>query len=492
MSLVEGAKISKGNVSTQAEATGLSATGATVTATNQTNTPGLVVGDATGVNKTNSFLTRQERVTMDDSDDNLSGLKGLNLYETDEEDLLMVSSEPLKANEDVHPEAHDPAKGDTEQKNRKQDSEQDERKRLAGYKRSLRYVRTLDSRDPASLTTREKRLRRKHTYHIQKYEAMLNTTVVEVRPAKTKTEPNQSRQVITSKHVPHASTGPNTIIVSEDLDVRPSTSKRATSGPKRGDDQCGTTKSASTTPKVLSAISSTRGTAMASKGTASRPSIKRQRSGETQVSEGKRLKPSTSLTSAPELQVAIIDRSQPDGKMTTDRWLLLEEKILRALVDELACSEDDSFTAFDGAKWLKGVKIIGCGNEKALGFLSNCIRGVGELWPNARIEIVPLDQVPFRTTVRVWVPPPLLEDEATLTLIKRQNKELGTEDWTIERGRSRDKGEGKDLWIKIGSESLRLLRSSQGVIKYGLNQLRLILPAVKRNDEPKRPESGTD
>ncbi|XP_065356855.1 uncharacterized protein LOC135951183 [Calliphora vicina] len=142
--------------------------------------------------------------------------------------------------------------------------------------------------------------------------------------------------------------------------------------------------------------------------------------------------------------------------MTTDRWLLLEEKILRALVDELACSEDDSFTAFDGAKWLKGVKIIGCGNEKALGFLSNCIRGVGELWPNARIEIVPLDQVPFRTTVRVWVPPPLLEDESTLTLIKRQNKELGTEDWTIERGRSRDKGEGKDLWIKIGSESLRL------------------------------------
>ncbi|XP_065357167.1 uncharacterized protein LOC135951435 [Calliphora vicina] len=462
MSLVEGAKISKGNVSTQAEATGLSATGATVTATNQTNTPGLVVGDATGVNKTNSFLTRQERVTLDDSDDNLSGLKGLNLYETDEEDLLMVSSEPLKANEDVHPEAHDPAKGDTEQKNRKQDSEQDERKRLAGYKRSLRSMMALP------------------------------TTVVEVRPAKTTTEPNQSRQVITSKHVPHASTGPNTITVSEDLDVRPSTSKRATSGPKRGDDQCGTTKSASTTPKVLSAISSTRGTATASKGTASRPSIKRQRSGETQVSEGKRLKPSTSLTSAPELQVAIIDRSQPDGKMTTDRWLLLEEKILRALVDELACSEDDSFTAFDGAKWLKGVKIIGCGNEKALGFLSNCIRGVGELWPNARIEIVPLDQVPFRTTVRVWVPPPLLEDEATLTLIKRQNKELGTEDWTIERGRSRDKGEGKDLWIKIGSESLRLLRSSQGVIKYGLNQLRLILPAVKRNDEPKRPESGTD
>ncbi|XP_037824235.1 uncharacterized protein LOC119612497 [Lucilia sericata] len=274
---------------------------------------------------------------------------------------------------------------------------------------------------------------------------MLNTTVVEVRPATTKTEPNQSRHVTTSKHVPLASTGPNTVTVSENLNVQPS-SKKATSGPKRGDDQCGMTKSASTTPKGLSASSSSRGTATV---TASRPSIKRQRSGETQVSEGKRLKPSTSLTSAPELQVAIIDRSHPDGKITTDRWLLLEEKILRALVDELARSEDDSFTAFDGAKWSKGVKIIGCGNEKALAFLKNCIRGVGEPWPNAKIEIVQLDQVPLRTTVRVWVPPPILEDKSILTLIKSQNKELGTDDWTIERGRTRDNGEGKDLWIKL-------------------------------------------
>ncbi|XP_037827564.1 uncharacterized protein LOC119615628, partial [Lucilia sericata] len=269
---------------------------------------------------------------------------------------------------------------------------------------------------------------------------MLNNTVVEVRPATTKTEPNQSRHVTTSKHVPHASTGPNTITVSENLNVQPSSSNKATSGPKRGDDQCGMTKSASTTPKGLSASSTSRGTATVTKGPASRPSIKRQRSGKTQVSEGKRLKPSTSLTSAPELQVAIIDRSHPDGKITTDRWLLLE-KILRALVDELARSEDDSFTAFDGAKWSKGVKIIGCGNEKALGFLKNCIRGVGEPWPNAKIEIVPLDQVPFRTTVRVWVPPPILEDKSILTLIKRQNKELGTDDWTIERERTRDNGE---------------------------------------------------
>ncbi|KAI8128592.1 hypothetical protein CVS40_1760 [Lucilia cuprina] len=259
-----------------------------------------------------------------------------------------------------------------------------------------------------------------------------------------------SRHVTTSKHVPHVSTGPNTITVSENLNVQPSSSKKATSGPKRGDDQCGMTKSASTTPKGLSASFSSRGTATVTKGPASRPSIKQQRSRETQVSE------------------AIIDRSHPDGKITTDRWLLLQEKILRALDDELARSEDDYCV-----RWPQMVK--GCQNH----------------WMRLlQIEIVPLDQVPFRTTVRMWFPPPILEHKSILTLIKRQNKELVTDDWTIERGRTRDNGEGKDLWIKIGSESLRLLRSSQGVIKYGLNQLRLISPAEKRSDESKRPEGA--
>ena len=82
-----------------------------------------------------------------------------------------------------------------------------------------------------------------------------------------------------------------------------------------------------------------------------------------------------------------------------------------ALVVKLERSEDKSFAAFDGAKWMKGVKIIGCGNEKSLAFLKNC----------------KLDQVPFREIVRVWVPPPILEVQSILKLIKGQNKELRAE-----------------------------------------------------------------
>lgn len=44
--------------------------------------------------------------------------------------------------------------------------------------------------------------------------------------------------------------------------------------------------------------------------------------------------------------------------MTTKRWLLIEEKIIRSLSDAFGQSEDDSFTVFDGAKWQKGIKIV--------------------------------------------------------------------------------------------------------------------------------------
>lgn len=60
--------------------------------------------------------------------------------------------------------------------------------------------------------------------------------------------------------------------------------------------------------------------------------------------------------------------------------------------------------------------------------------------------------------------------------IKGQNKELDAEDWPIVRRRMRDKDEGKELWIGKVSKSLQLLRLSQGIIIYGLSQLRLIFP----------------
>ena len=39
---------------------------------------------------------------------------------------------------------------------------------------------------------------------------------------------------------------------------------------------------------------------------------------------------------------------------------------------------------FDGAKWIKGIEIVGCGNEKDLELLKITIHDLDELFPEMR------------------------------------------------------------------------------------------------------------
>ena len=188
--------------------------------------------------------------------------------------------------------------------------------------------------------------------------------------------------------------------------------------------------------------------------------------------------------------MAIIDRNHPEGKIVADKWLILEEKIIRALLMEMQRTNNANIGKFDGAKWRQGVKVVGCSNKKSLEFLTSCVRANSEPWKGANIDIVPVADVPHYTTARVWVPPPILEDSNTLSLLKMQNADAMPDDWTIVRGRARDKGNGKDLWIKIGPKSLQTLRQKEGQVNYGIGHLRMIFPEATRSAEPAK--SGAD
>lgn len=431
-------------------------------------------------------ITKQDNFDLslsDDTSDGLSGVGNLQIYETDEEDIKLISSDPTvsatTASEKV-------VKG-ASQGDKKKGRKTDEQKREDGYKRSLRFIRQMESKDSSSLTTRDKRLIRKHNFHVRKYESKTNTTVVEVKPPTAKKDPTTTDANDTKTNINNTDDRPTTS--NKAKAPAPSSSKSTNAAPKPRSDPV--SKAGQGNQGRINPVP---------KGKERRPLAKteaggkRQRSGDTQVPDGKRVKKSTSLSSAPELQVAILDRSNPEGKISTARWLLIEECILRSLSEAVIQCEDDSFTEFDGAKWQKGVKIIGCGNKKALDFLSACINGLDTLWPGMKVEIVPIDQIPSWTTVRVWFPPPILEDEAILRLVKVQNKYLQSQDWSIVRGRARDKGDGKDLWIRVGSESLRLLKLSHGIVKFGLNHLTASIPSDTTPDAqiPTRHATGAD
>lgn len=90
-----------------------------------------------------------------------------------------------------------------------------------------------------------------------------------------------------------------------------------------------------------------------------------QRSSDVRMPDGNHLKQSKNWTSAPVITTLL--------KSLRTKTLFLEEKILLSLNVELESIMYNSFTTIGGAKRMKGIKIIGCGNEKTLTFLISFI-----------------------------------------------------------------------------------------------------------------------
>ncbi|KAL7729486.1 hypothetical protein ACLKA6_009042 [Drosophila palustris] len=283
------------------------------------------------------------------------------------------------------------------------------RKQRSRYKAALKFLRGIEGRSPETLTAQETMLKKKHEYNVRRFERLANSSSTQVDTQRRKLPPHRRR-------LQH-----NSLATEPAVSTKP-TKKEGPVG-KRKDPFAS----------------------------------KRQRSDDSgKASDSKRLRPEgilASLSSKPELQVVIIDRNDPEGKFTVENWLKLEENINQALHDAM-CRPVNPFPAeFDGIKWFKGAKAVACANEESLRLLKDTIHNVGDLWPGAKIDVVPTDQVPERTIIKVWIPPPNMEVRTILDMIKRQNKDCVTEDWTIKRGLARDKGNGKELWISIGPES---------------------------------------
>ena len=82
-----------------------------------------------------------------------------------------------------------------------------------------------------------------------------------------------------------------------------------------------------------------------------------------------RLKTLESVNLSLELLVDIADRQYPERKLTNSNWVILEDRIMRGL--------------------LEAMKQVIC-NREAFEFLTNCVCNQGALRPGAQLDVVPL------------------------------------------------------------------------------------------------------
>lgn len=66
---------------------------------------------------------------------------------------------------------------------------------------------------------------------------------------------------------------------------------------------------------------------------------------------------------------------------------------------------------FKGATWYMKFQVIVCLGPKSIELLRRVAGGLDKLWSGARLEVV-------RKSPYLWLPPPLVEDEATMKLEK--------------------------------------------------------------------------
>lgn len=87
-----------------------------------------------------------------------------------------------------------------------------------------------------------------------------------------------------------------------------------------------------------------------------------------------------------QVMAAVIDRSQPSGRITGEKWEMVEAKVMERLMD--FSDGDQPMPSFEIAGWQFGVKLIGCKDEYSFEWCKGSVRSLGAVWEGARLDLV--------------------------------------------------------------------------------------------------------
>ncbi|XP_053968492.1 uncharacterized protein LOC128869919 [Anastrepha ludens] len=96
------------------------------------------------------------------------------------------------------------------------------------------------------------------------------------------------------------------------------------------------------------------------------------------------------------LIVALTDRSDQLGRMSQERWKVVEMKLLETLFTKMDAEPNAPMPAFVGAMWFNGVKIKKCKDGPTLTWLKEAVKTLQGLWEGASPEIVDRSCIPSR------------------------------------------------------------------------------------------------
>ncbi|XP_065357776.1 uncharacterized protein LOC135951946 [Calliphora vicina] len=357
-----------------------------------------------------------------------------------------------------------------------QESRTKEEKAKSGTRKSLAFMNKMVNRDPKTFTAKERYLVRKHRQDIAKFEriygpvsAVLGISSTGVKLVNEDAALKVTQQCTGAATTVTSSTKPALEGSGKSVEVLTSSERAPKTDPplqrthEKAPESSGVWKKADD-----SSFSSGMGP--------QKKATKRARTWDDQPSTSKKIKKSTSQEC---LQALVIDRNNPHLRISSDHWQLVEGRLL----DEIAVfSGRPDDVLFMGAAWTKGIKTVNCANENSFEFLKSTVSKCDNLCPGAKLEVIYASDLPPRSMVTVWFPPPIKTVETILLILAKQNTGLLTNQWKLLTSIACRENSGRDFKFDVDHESLLILEEKGGIVNFGLGTVKFRLPKVNKTN----------
>ena len=182
------------------------------------------------------------------------------------------------------------------------------------------------------------------------------------------------------------------------------------------------------------------------------------------------------------LVVALVDFSNPQGQISKANWRTVEARLLEKLIDYMDANADKPMPTYDGAGWFNGVKIISCKDQFSLEWCTAAVKNITNVWEGAKLAIVDRSMIPTVPKAKVVFPVCLPQDK-TMQLLKRQNPDIPTQDWSVLKAiPSTDSSKGPTLILQINKDSEDILYARRGKMAWGMASVYLRLKKRSPDD----------
>lgn len=170
--------------------------------------------------------------------------------------------------------------------------------------------------------------------------------------------------------------------------------------------------------------------------------------------------------SASDSKVVIIPIDYPDARLSEDNYIELQ----LALIEEMFSSKEKSLPQFSTCCFEGGALVLKCKTDNAKDWLIAILPNL-KAWKGANLKVGDYKDFLFSTRVSLRTPPAMTtrSPHSILRLIKKQNKDLDTDQWKILN--SLEQESGQFLHLSLDPAAIQDLKNRGCNIFLGLEQI---------------------